>query len=285
MQRHYLDIAGTRLAVDVGGDPAHPAILLLHGFPSSARTFRRLAPSLADRVFVIAPDLPGFGESDVLPTMTFAAMGKVVLEALQHFEVGPRFIYLHDFGAPVGFHVALHAPELVTGLIVQNANAHDSGIGPEWADTKAFWADPNPRTEAAATVHLTIEGTRQQYVGGLAEDVAAAIDPATWQEDWRVMNLPGRLAAQHALVKDYGNHVARFGALQAYLKNYQPPALMLWGRHDPFFALAETLSWLEDLPRMDAHLLDAGHFLLETRGEEAARLISDFLMRVLRDGR
>jgi pimeloyl-ACP methyl ester carboxylesterase len=280
MIRHYLrPMSGSRLAVDVGGNPSNPALLLLHGFPSSARTFRHLAPMLLDDLFVIAPDLPGFGESDVLASMSFEAMGEAILEVLDHFSVGPRFIYLHDFGAPVGFHVAMHAPALVAGLIIQNANAHSSGFGPQWADTIAFWSNPTPENEGAATAHLTLEGTREQYVGGVPDDIAKGMATESWDEDWRVMNLPGRLEAQRALVADYGNYVRRFPEIQGYLQASQPPALMVWGRHDPFFELAETLSWMKALPRMDAHILDAGHLLLETRAEAAARLILEFIER------
>jgi pimeloyl-ACP methyl ester carboxylesterase len=278
--RHYLRIlGGNRLAVDVGGEPSRPAILLLHGFPTSARAFRRLAPMLLDDLFVIAPDLPGFGESDVLGSTSFEAMGNATLAVLDHFSVGRRFIYLHDFGAPVGFHVAMHAPALVAGLIIQNANAHTSGFGPQWADTLAYWSKPTPENEAAATAHLTWEGVRNEYVGGVPEDIAKSISAENWDEDWRVMSLPGRLEAQRALVADYGNYVRRFAEIQGYLQSHQPPALMVWGRHDPFFELAEIMSWMKDLPRMDAHILNAGHMLLESRAEAAARLILDFANR------
>jgi pimeloyl-ACP methyl ester carboxylesterase len=241
--------------------------------------FRRLAPMLLDDLFVIAPDLPGFGESEVLDPMSFEAMGKAIVQVLDHLSVGPRFIYLHDFGAPVGFHVAMHVPALVAGLIIQNANAHTSGFGPHWADTIAYWSKPTPENAAAATAHLTREGVRNEYVGGLPDDIAKGVAADDWEEDWRVMNLPGRLEAQRALVADYGRYVRRFPEIQAYLQNHQPPALMVWGRHDPFFELAETLSWMNDLPRMDAHILDAGHMLLESRAEMAARLILDFIKR------
>ena len=226
---------------------------------------------------VIAPDLPGFGASDLPPQPTFRALAEAVLELLDRLSVGPRYIYLHDFGAPVGFEIAAAAPDKVLGLIIQNANAHESGLGPAWADTKGFWADPTPENEAKATAHLTFEGTRAQYVGGLPDEVAARIPPESWEEDWRVLQLPGRMAMQRGLVRDYGNYVGRFAAIASYLKDRQPPALMLWGRHEAFFDLAEILSWLETLPRMEAHILDGGHFLLETHADEAAVLMADFL--------
>jgi pimeloyl-ACP methyl ester carboxylesterase len=234
---------GTELSFITAGEASKPAVLLLHGFPSSARMFREVVPELSQDAYVIAPDLPGFGESDVLPEVTFPAFGQAISELLDRLAIGPRHIYLHDFGAPVGFHIAMQAPEQVLGLIVQNANAHRTGIGPQWAETQAFWSQPNRENEAAATGHLTFEGTRDQYLAGVPEDVAERIPAENWEEDWRVMSLPGRMDTQRALIADYGNYVERFDAIAEYLARRQPPALMLWGRHDAFFDLAETLSW------------------------------------------
>lgn len=270
---------GGELSFITAGDPSNPAVLLLHGFPSSARTFREVVPVLSKSAYVIAPDLPGFGQSDVLAKVSFGAFGEAIRALLDHLAVGPRYIYLHDFGAPVGLHLAMQAPQQVLGLIIQNANAHETGFGPQWAATRAFWAEPTPQNEVDATAHLTFEGTRDQYIAGVPADVAAKIPAESWEEDWRVMSLPGRLETQRALVRDYGNHVARFDAIAYYLARWQPPALMLWGRHDAFFGIAEVLSWIEALPRMEAHIFDAGHFLLETHATEAVSLMADFVAR------
>lgn len=269
--------AGTDLSFVSAGDVSNPAVLLLHGFPSSARTFRKVVPELSRTAFVIAPDLPGFGESDVLPEASFAAFGDAVTELLARLKVGPRYIYLHDFGAPVGFHLAMQAPDRVLGLIIQNANAHRTGLGPQWAPTQAYWLDPNPANEAAATAHLTLEGTRAQYLAGVPPEVAARIPAENWEEDWRVMCLPGRLDLQRALIADYGRYVGGFDGIGEYLARWQPRALMLWGRHDAFFDVAEILSWMRALPRMEAHVFDAGHFLLETHAAVAASLMADFI--------
>lgn len=270
--------AGAELSYIAAGETSKPAVLLLHGFPSSARTFRQVIPQLSQAAYVIAPDLPGFGESDVLASASFAALGRAISELLDRLAVGPRYIYLHDFGAPVGFHIAMKAPEEVLGLIVQNANAHRTGFGPQWAATQAFWANPSPENEAEATAHLTFEGTREQYIAGVTPDVAARIPAESWEEDWRVMQLPGRLETQRALIADYGNYAARFDAIAEYLARWQPPSLMLWGRHDAFFDLAEVLSWMQALPRMEVHVYDAGHFLLETHAAEATSLMLAFTM-------
>ncbi|WP_116812137.1 alpha/beta fold hydrolase [Steroidobacter cummioxidans] len=270
---------GTELSFITAGETSKPAVLLLHGFPTAARSFREVVPELAKVAFVIAPDLPGFGESDVLPAASFAAFGEAITELLEQLAIGPRYIYLHDFGAPVGLHIAMQAPEQVLGLIVQNANAHRTGFGPQWAATMAYWSAPNANNEAAATAHLTLEGTRDQYVASVPPDVAARISSEGWQEDWRVMCLPGRMDTQRALIKDYGNHAAHFDTIAEYLARRQPPALMIWGRHDAFFDLAETLSWMQALPRMEAHIFDAGHLLLETHAAAAASLMVDFIKR------
>lgn len=282
MQRSALTLSsGTDLTYVTAGDAERPAVLLIHGFPSSANTFRDIVPTLTEVAYVIAPDLPGYGGSDVLEVTTFDNLASAVNELLEALKVRERFIYLHDYGAPVGLRIAMDNPRLVRGLIVQNANAHRTGIGPQWQDTVAFWNEPNARNEAAATRHLTLEGVRDQYVAGVPEEVARTISPAVWKEDWRVMCQPGRLAAQRALVADYGQYVAKFARISEYLREHQPPALMVWGRHDVFFELAETLSWMEDLPRMEAHILDGGHFLLETHAAQAAPLMRDFIARTL----
>ncbi len=274
---------GTELSFITGGDASKPAVTLLHGFPGSAGYFREVVPELSEAAYVIAPDLPGFGESDVLPAPSFPAFGQAISELLNRLAVGPRYVYLHDFGAPVGFHIAMQAPERVLGLIVQNANARRTGLGSQWDPVMAYWSHPNAENEAAATAHLTFEGVRNGYLRGMPPDVAARIPAEIWEEDWRVMNLPGRMETQRALVADYGNYVARFDAIAQYLARWQPPSLMLWARHDPFFDLAETLSWMRALPRMEAHVLDAGHKLLETHAAAAVPLMLDFIKRTQRE--
>jgi pimeloyl-ACP methyl ester carboxylesterase len=283
-QRLRLSV-GTELSFITAGESSTPAVLLLHGTPQSARYFRGIVPELSRIAYVIAPDLPGFGESDVLPTASFPAYGQAISELLDRLAIGPRYIYLHDFGAPVGFRIAIQAPERVLGLIVQNANAHRTGLGPQWNPLLAYGSQPNPENEAAATAHLTFEGMRDTYLRRVPSEVAARIPAASWEEDWRVMQLPGRMDKERALIADYARYVARFDAIADYLKRRQPPALMIWGRHEPFFELAEVVSWMEDLPRMEAHILDGGHMLLETHAAEAASRMVDFIKRTQRTER
>jgi pimeloyl-ACP methyl ester carboxylesterase len=270
---------GTELSFVTAGDTSKPALLLLHGYASSSRTFRDVIPALSRVAYVIAPDLPGYGDSDPLPAPSFATFSNAITELLRHLEVGQRFIYLHDWGAPVGLQIAMQSPEQVAGLIIQSANAHHTGFAPQWEATFAYWAEPTEENKAKATSFLTFEDTRGQYTRGVPAEVVAKIKGEPWVEDWRVLNLPGRMEMQRILLADYGKYVARFDAIGAYLKQWQPPALMIWGRHDAFFDIAETLSWMQDLPRMEAHILDGGHFLLETHAEPAAAQMVDFIKR------
>lgn len=274
------EIGDVRLAVRLAGERGRPALLLIHGFPSASKSFRNVIDALARDCFVVAPDLPGFGSSDPIGRPTFAAFADAVDGLLAQLGVGSFHLYLHDYGAAVGLHLATRAPHRVRSLVVQNANAHASGLGPQWAATRAYWDDPSPERQVAATAHLTFDGTRDQYIGGVPRDVADRIEPTLWEEDWRIMSLPGRLDTQRALVLDYRNHVARFGEIAAYLDRWRPPALMLWGRHDVFFDLEETLAWMRALPRMEAHVLDGPHFLLETHAAECAALMRRLFRRV-----
>jgi pimeloyl-ACP methyl ester carboxylesterase len=265
------------MAVRTAGDASRPALVLLHGFPNSSRMFREMIAPLSGSLYVVAPDLPGYGASDPPAEPSFDALANSIEELLSRLNVRRRFLYLHDFGAPAALRLAMRAPDLVEGLIIQNANAHRSGFGPQWGATFKFWAEPNAENEQAATAHLTLEGIRDQYVGGVPPEIATRIDPANWIEDWRVMSLPGRLDLQKALLADYARYVDRFEEVADYLAKRQPRALLLWGRHDIFFDIAEVQSWLMDLPRMEAHILDAGHLLLETHARKAADLMLEFV--------
>jgi pimeloyl-ACP methyl ester carboxylesterase len=273
-------IEGTEMAVRLAGERGEPALLLIHGLPDSSGYFRNVIGTLAQDCFVIAPDLPGFGGSEPVEQPSFSRFADLVDDLLAQLGVESFHLYLHDFGANVGLHLATRAPGKIRSLIIQNANAHESGMGPQWVPVRAYWADPTPEREAEVTAFLTLEGTRDQYVKGVPDDIAARIDPRLWEEDWRVLSLPGRLETQRALVLDNRSHVARFGEIANYVARWQPPALMLWGRHDIFFDLEETLSWMKALPRMEAHILDGPHLLLETHSAECAALMRAFVWRV-----
>jgi pimeloyl-ACP methyl ester carboxylesterase len=275
-----VEIDGTQMAVRLAGDREKPALLLIHGLPNSSAYFRNVIAPLSRDCFVIAPDLPGFGGSEPVSEPSFSRFADMIDGLLAQLGAQSFHLYVHDFGANVALHLATRAPRRIRSLIIQNANAHESGMGPQWLPVRAYWADPTPEREAEATEFLTFEGTRKQYVGGIPEDIAKRIDPRLWEEDWRVMSLPGRLETHRALVLDNRTHVARFGDIANYLARWQPAALMLWGRHDVFFELEETLSWMKALPRMETHILDGPHLLLETHSDECAALMSEFVRRV-----
>jgi pimeloyl-ACP methyl ester carboxylesterase len=274
------EIEGARMAVRVAGDREKPALLLIHGLPNSSTYFRNVIGPLSPDCFVIALDLPGFGGSEPISQPSFSRFADMVDLLLSRLGIGSFHLYVHDFGANVALHLATRAPDRIRSLIIQNANAHESGMGPQWVPVRAYWADPTPEREAEAIAFLTLEGTRDQYVKGVPEDIAKRIDPRLWEEDWRIMSLPGRLDTHRALVLDNRTHVARFGEIANYLARWQPAALMLWGRHDIFFELDETLSWMKALPRMEAHILDGPHLLLETNAAECGALMSAFVRRV-----
>src|SRR5688572_32245377 len=175
-------IEGAEMAVRLAGDRDQPALVLIHGFPSSSASFRNVIEPLARHCFVIAPDLPGFGGSEPVERPSFARFADRLDELLTRLGAGSFHLYLHDYGAAVGLHLATRAPPRIRSLIVQNANAHERGLGPQWSATRAYWAEPTPQRQAQSTAHLSVEGVRDQYVGGVPSDIAERIDPQLWQE-------------------------------------------------------------------------------------------------------
>ncbi|MFG2066531.1 alpha/beta fold hydrolase [Micromonospora tulbaghiae] len=281
IRHRHADVDGLKVFLREAGRPGDPAVLLLHGFPSSSHTFREVMPALAEVAYVLAPDLPGFGMSSS-PTVaeydyTFENLSWTVERLLGRLDVDRFFVYLHDFGAPVGYHLATRAPERIRGLVVQSGNAHADGLGAQWDTARAYWADPGEATRAALPDWLTFAGTRDQYLAGLPGHVRRLQAPEAWHLDWARMTRPGNVEAQFALFTDYANHVARFGEIAAYHSAHQPPALVLWGRHDAYFDVDEVLAYHRALDRMDAHIYDGGHLLLETHAAECAALMRAFV--------
>jgi pimeloyl-ACP methyl ester carboxylesterase len=276
------DVDGLEVFFREAGRPGRSTVLLLHGFPSSSHTFREVMPALAEVAYVVAPDLPGFGMSSS-PTVdqydyTFENLSRTIERLLGQLEVDRFFVYLHDFGAPVGYHLATRAPDRIRGLVVQNGNAHEAGLGEQWDSAKAYWADPTDDKRAALPDWLNFAGTRDQYLAGLPEYLRTLHAPEAWHLDWERMSRPGNIDAQFALFGDYASHVARFDQIAEYHRAHQPPALVLWGRHDQYFDVAEVLAYHRALERMDAHVYDGGHFLLETHAAECASLMRAFLI-------
>ncbi|MBK8176546.1 MAG: alpha/beta hydrolase [Rhodospirillales bacterium] len=259
-----------------------PAVLLLHGFPTSSHMYRNLIPALADRWRVIAPDLPGFGFSDAPDRATFAYTFAHLAQIMERFTeiVGlTRYaLYVFDYGAPIGFRLAVNHPERITGLISQNGNAYEDGLSNAWDPIQSYWRNPSAENRAALRGFFSPASTRWQYQHGAPHPEHLA--PESWTLDQALLERPGNDEIQLDLFSDYQSNVALYPTFQAYLRTHRPPMLAVWGRNDPFFLPAGAEAYRRDNPDADVHLLDAGHFPLESNADEIAGLVRDFLGRV-----
>jgi pimeloyl-ACP methyl ester carboxylesterase len=273
-------LRGLNLFYREAGSPENPTLVLLHGFPSSSHMFREIIPVLAARYHVIAPDYPGFGQSDA-PAVdefpyTFDRLAEVVEEWLLQLGCTRFTFFLQDYGAPVGLRIAARHPEWISGLILQNANAYLEGINLEtFAPLQPFWANRTAETEIPVRTLLDAGTTKFQYTHGAADP--AAISPDAWQHDQRLLDRPGNDRIQLALLHDYRNNPPRYAEWQACLRRHQPPTLIVWGKNDPFFTAAGASAYLRDLPEAELHFFDTGHFALEECGPEIAALVLRFL--------
>jgi pimeloyl-ACP methyl ester carboxylesterase len=278
-----VEIDGLKIFFREAGPKDAPAVLLLHGFPSSSHMFRNLIPALARRYRVIAPDYPGFGYSAFPPRETFGysfeAFARIIERFTQAVGLARYALYIQDYGAPVGLRMALRRPERVTALIVQNGNAYEEGLSPGWTPIKAYWANPSAENRDALRAWLTLEGVRQQYVAGLPDALVPRVSPDTWTLDWALLSRPGNIELQLDLFGDYSSNVALYPRFHEYFRTRRPPTLIAWGRHDPFFTIEGAKAFQRDLPDAELHVLDAGHFALETHGPEIAGLMHRFLAR------
>lgn len=276
-------VAGTDIFYREAGRAGAPALVLLHGFPSSSHMYRNLIPALADCYHVIAPDLPGFGLSE-MPSprdfdYSFATFSKTIDKLLEQLNVVRYALYVMDYGAPTGFRLALAHPERVAALIIQNGNAYDEGMGDFWAPTRAYWAGNGPEKRDAMRPFLSLKGTKFQYLTGVKDE--ARIDPAAWLFDQLFLDRPGSAEIQLDIIFDYHTNVGLYPAFQAYFRGHKPPTLILWGANDPIFERAGATAFLRDLPDAELHFLDTGHFALEDKADEMVPLIRNFLSRSL----
>lgn len=260
-----------------------PAILLLHGFPTSSHMYRDLMPLLADRYRVIAPDYPGYGGSSAPDAADFAysfdRLAAVMAGFVDALGLDRHALYLQDFGGPVGFRLAASRPERVTALVVQNAVAHEVGLSAAMDPARAYWADRNPETEAAMRGLLTLETTRFQYLTGAADP--CRISPDAWIHAQYHLDRPSNDRIQLDLLHDYQSNIRAYPAWQDYLRRHQPPLLIVWGRHDPFFTPAGAEAYLGDVPAAELHFLNTGHFALEEEAATIAGLMRPFLDRAI----
>jgi pimeloyl-ACP methyl ester carboxylesterase len=263
------------------GPKTAPVILLLHGFPTSSNMFRNLIPRLAGTFRLIAPDYPGYGQSSAPDhtkfAYTFENFARIIDKLVQQIGVSKYSLYVMDYGAPVGYRLALLHPERIQALIVQNGNAYEEGLREFWDPIKKLWTDPTPNNRK--TLHFLVEpkATKWQYENGVSD--ATLLDPTTWLVDQAGMDRPGNDEVQLDLLYDYRTNVPLYPDFQAFFRQYQPPTLIVWGKNDYIFPPEGAAPYGRDLKRLDTHLLDTGHFALETHGEEIAQHIEDFFAK------
>jgi pimeloyl-ACP methyl ester carboxylesterase len=280
----FAAVAGRRLFYREAGPPGAPAVVLLHGFPASSFMFRDLIPALADRYHVIAPDHLGFGLSDTPPAdefkYTFDALAKLTAGLLAQLRVTRYAMYVHDYGAPVGWRLALADPVAVAAIVTQNGNGYEAGFTDAfWKPVREYWQEQNPTTEAAIGEALTLDAIRWQYLHGVPDE--SVVSPDTWQHDFALVSRPGNDRIQLSLLADYGTNLSLYPWLHAYLRDSRVPLLAVWGRNDEIFGPDGARAFAADAHRAEIHLLDGGHFLLESQLEATAGYIRPFLERAL----
>lgn len=263
------------------GNRENPSLLLLHGFPSSSVMFNKLMILLSDRFHLVAPDYPGFGFSAFPDKNDFEYSFKNIAVHIHRFTeaVGLRSfsLYLHDYGCPIGLRMCVNHPEKIERIIIQNGNAYMEGIGPQWDETREYWAHPTEEKKRKVAAFLSQEGTKAQYTEGLPEKLLAKLGPEAWVLDWERMRRPGNVDMQFELNCDYKNNLDLFPVFQAYFRTHQPPTLVIWGKHDAFFDVKEAPCYKRDLPDAQVHVLDGGHKALETNLDEIVELVGHFM--------
>jgi pimeloyl-ACP methyl ester carboxylesterase len=281
---HTAHVDGVDVFYREAGANDAPVLVLLHGFPTSSHMFRNLIPQLADKYHVIAPDYPGFGHSATPErdkfAYTFDNYAKVVDKLIQQLEINHYALYGMDYGAPVGFRLAANHPEKVTALIVQNGNAYDEGLGEFWDPIKAYWKTDGTTEREAIRWLTSLKATKWQYTNGVND--TSLVSPDTWTIDQALLDRPGNAEIQLELFYDYRTNIPLYPQWQAYFRKHQPPTLVVWGKNDAIFVAAGAAPYKRDLPGAEIHLLDTGHFALETHSNEIASLIRDFFGRYLK---
>ena len=279
----YGIVNGNKIFYREAGPKTAPAILLLHGFPTSSHMFRNLIPALADSYHVVAPDLPGFGFSDAPDRKQFRYTFERLAETIDNFTrtIGlDRYtIYVFDYGAPVGLRLALAHPERITAIISQNGNAYDEGLSHGWNPIQKYWKEPTAENRAALREFLTPDATKSQYIHGVRDETLVA--PEAYSLDSALLARPGNDEIQLDLFLDYANNVALYPKFQDFFRTKRPPLLAVWGKNDPFFLPPGAEAFRRDNPNAEVHFYDTGHFALETHYQEIAAAIRDFLDRKL----
>lgn len=282
VHHRYATVGGHRLFFREAGSPADPTIVLLHGFPTSSYMFRGLIPALADSYHVIAPDHLGFGLSDAPGVgefdYTFDALTDLTAGLLKSLRVDRYALYVQDYGAPIGWRLALQDPTAITAIITQNGNGYDAGfVESFWKVVWAYQTEPTSETETAVRQFLTLDATRWQYLTGVSDE--SLVDPESWLHDYALISRPGNDEVQLKLFRDYATNAPLYPRLHEYFRASGVPLLAVWGRGDEIFGPAGAEAFAEDLRDAEIHLLDGGHFLLESALPEVTGLIRDFLAK------
>jgi len=279
----HATVDGQKIFYRQAGPASAPTILLLHGFPTSSHMFRNLIPALSDKYHVVAPDLPGFGFSDAPDRKqfkyTFENLASVIDRFTQTIGLERYAIYVFDYGAPVGFRLALAHPERITAIISQNGNAYEEGLSEGWNPIQKYWKQPTAENRAALREFLKPESTKWQYLHGVQD--ATQVAPETYALDSALLARPGNDEIQLDLFLDYASNVALYPKFQEYFRTNKPPLLAVWGKNDPFFLPPGAEAYKRDNPNAEVRFYDAGHFALETHAQEIAGAIRDFLSRKL----
>lgn len=282
VSHQFIEVGGLRIFYRTAGPENAPVLLLLHGFPSASHQFRRLIDALGDELRIIAPDYPGFGHSDAPESAsaggsfiyTFDRLADVIERFCERLALKRFAMYVFDFGAPVGFRLALRRPEWISKLIVQNGNAYVEGLSPAARELVSLRADTPGAVDKIREI-LTLPFTRSQYLTGTSRP--EWVSPDGWTLDQHFLDLPGRQQIQIDLALDYHSNIAQYPQWQAWLRTHQPPTLIVWGRNDPIFLEAGARAYLRDVPRAELQLLDTGHFALEEKLPEIATSIAAFM--------
>jgi pimeloyl-ACP methyl ester carboxylesterase len=277
-QYRTIDVDGLNIFYREAGDAAAPAMLLLHGFPTSSHMFRDLIPLLAPHVRVIAPDLPGFGFSDAPSRSrfpyTFERLADVIERFTEQLGLTRYAIYIFDYGAPVGLRLALRHPERITAIVSQNGNAYEEGLSEGWNPIQRYWADPTPEHRAALKAFLNPESIKWQYAHGTD---ASKVAPESYALDSALLGRPGNDEVQLDLFLNYASNVDLYPRFQQYFRTHRPPTLAVWGKNDPFFLPAGAKAFTRDNPSAEIRFFDTGHFALETHSAEIGSAVIGFL--------
>lgn len=277
---HCIEVEGLNIFYREAGPTDAPTIVLLHGFPSSSRQYDPLIPFLATKYHLIAPDFPGFGQSDAPPpstyTYTFDHLAKTTNAFLDKLNIAKASFYIHDYGAPIGFRMMVMRPDRVQALIAQNANTYEEGLGPKWAVIRKYWEDPKAHPEVI-DAFMSPAATEQRHTAGTSHP--ERYNPDTWTDELSHLAKPGQREIQAALLYDYRNNVASYPTWQAWLREHKPPTLVAWGKNDPSFIAPGGDAYKRDVPDAEIHQIDAGHWVFDEKTDEVARLILDFLAK------